>query len=73
LSGGNPINAPLSGNILSIPISVGQQVKEGDTVMMLEAMKMETNISAPQNGQIVDIKVREGDSVTVGDVLITIA
>ena len=59
--------------ILSIPISVGQQVKEGDTVMMLEAMKMETNISAPQNGQIVDIKVREGDSVTVGDVLITIA
>ena len=73
LSGGNPINAPLSGNILSIPINVGQQVKEGDTVMMLEAMKMETNISAPQNGQIVDIKVREGDSVTVGDVLITIA
>ena len=73
LSGGNPINAPLSGNILSIPVSVGQQVKEGDTVMMLEAMKMETNISAPQNGQIVDIKVREGDSVTVGDVLITIA
>ena len=73
LSGGNPINAPLSGNILSIPISVGQKVKEGDTVMMLEAMKMETNISAPQNGQIVDIKVREGDSVTVGDVLITIA
>ena len=73
LSGGNPINAPLSGNILNIPVSVGQQVKEGDTVMMLEAMKMETNISAPQNGQIVDIKVREGDSVTVGDVLITIA
>ena len=73
MSGGNPINAPLSGNILSIPINVGQQVKEGDTVMMLEAMKMETNISAPQNGQIVDIKVREGDSVTVGDVLITIA
>jgi len=54
-------------------VSVGQQVSAGDTVLILEAMKMETNVSAPNDGQITDIKVREGDSITVGDVLLTIA
>lgn len=68
-----PINAPLAGNVINVPVSVGQQVSAGDTVLILEAMKMETNISAPNDGQIVEIKVREGDSIAVGDVLLTIA
>ena len=72
-TGGEPINAPLSGNVINIPVSAGQQVSAGDTVLILEAMKMETNISAPKDGQIVSVAVREGDSVSVGDVLLTIA
>jgi len=72
-SGGEPINAPLSGTVINIPVSAGQQVSAGDTVLILEAMKMETNISAPKDGQIVAVPVREGDSVSVGDVLVTIA
>jgi len=70
-TGGEPINAPLSGNVINIPVSAGQQVSAGDTVLILEAMKMETNISAPRDGQVVSVAVREGDSVSVGDVLIT--
>jgi len=72
-SGGDPVAAPLAGNVINIPVSVGQQVSAGDTVLILEAMKMETNVSAPRDGQITEIKVREGDSVTVGDILLTIA
>ena len=72
-SGGEPINAPLAGNVINVPVTAGQQVSAGDTILILEAMKMETNISAPNDGQIVEVKVREGDSVTVGDVLLTIA
>jgi len=49
LSGGEPINAPLSGNVINIPVSVGQQVSAGDTVLILEAMKMETNIHGNQS------------------------
>ena len=72
-TGGEPVTAPLSGNVINVPVSVGQQVSTGDTVLILEAMKMETNISAHIDGQIVEIKAREGDSVAVGDVLLTIA
>jgi len=73
LTGGNAIPAPLAGNVISVPVTVGQQVNAGDTLLVLEAMKMETNISAPQSGQVTEISVREGDSVTVGDTLISIA
>ena len=72
-SGGDPIPAPLAGNVINIPVKVGHQVSAGDTVLVLEAMKMETNVSAPHDGQITEIKVREGDSIAVGDVLLTIA
>jgi len=72
-TGGEPVAAPLAGNVINIPVTPGQQVNAGDTVLVLEAMKMETNVSAPKSGQIAEIKVREGDSVTVGDVLLTIA
>ena len=72
-TGGEPINAPLAGNVINVPVAAGQQVSAGDTVIILEAMKMETNVSAPIDGQIVEVKVREGDTVTVGDILLTIA
>ncbi|MFT6724829.1 MAG: oxaloacetate decarboxylase alpha subunit, partial [Arenicella sp.] len=73
ISGGDQVNAPLAGNVISIPISVGQHVKVGDTVLVLEAMKMETNITASKDGQITIINVREGDSISVGDSLLSIA
>ena len=73
LSGGEPITAPLAGNVINIPVTVGQQVAAGDTVLILEAMKMETNITASKDGQITTINAREGDSITVGDVLLSIA
>ncbi len=68
-----PVAAPLAGSVISLAVSVGQHINAGDTLLVLEAMKMETNVSAPQDGQIASIDVREGDSVAVGDVLLTIA
>lgn len=72
LTGGDPVAAPLAGNVISVPVSSGQMVKAGDTVLILEAMKMETNVSAPKDGQIGEIRVREGDVISVGDVLLNI-
>lgn len=73
LSGGVPVQAPLAGNIFRVMVTPGQQVKEGDVLLVLEAMKMETQISAPHSGVIGTVKVAEGDVVTVGDLLLTIA
>jgi len=73
VAGGEPIAAPLAGNVINIPVSIGQKVSAGDTVLVLEAMKMETNVSAPRDGQIADIKTSQGTAVTVGDVLLTLA
>jgi oxaloacetate decarboxylase alpha subunit len=72
-AGGDPVPAPLAGNIFKVLVTPGQQVSEGDTVLILEAMKMETEISAPKSGVVADVNVGEGDSVAVGDVLLTIA
>lgn len=73
VSGGEPVVAPLAGTVINIPCKVGQQVKAGETVLILEAMKMETNITASQDGQISQINVREGDSIAVGEELLNIA
>ena len=70
---GKDMVAPLSGNIWKIEASEGDQVEEGDVVLILEAMKMETEIRAPFAGVITAINVSEGDTVQVGDALITIA
>lgn len=72
-SNAKAVNAPLAGNVINIPVAIGQQVKAGETLLILEAMKMETNISAPQDGQVVDILVREGDNISVGDAMLTVA
>ncbi|MDQ2078501.1 sodium-extruding oxaloacetate decarboxylase subunit alpha [Marinimicrobium sp. ABcell2] len=69
---GEPVPAPLGGNICSVKVKVGQEVKEGDTLLILEAMKMESEVSAPRAGTITDIKVDTGDAVVAGDTLLSI-
>jgi len=71
-SGGEPLNAPLSGNIFKVLVQPGQQVEAGEVVIILEAMKMETEIRAVSGGVIGQISIKEGDSVTVGQLLMTI-
>ncbi|MCW8355222.1 sodium-extruding oxaloacetate decarboxylase subunit alpha [Marinomonas pontica] len=71
-SSGVDVPSPLAGNIFKVLVSPGQQVEEGDTVMILEAMKMETEISAPKSGVVGSINVKEGDSVQVGQSLLTL-
>lgn len=71
-TGGYAIKAPLPGVILSIPVKVGDMVKASDTVIILEAMKMENAIHAGKDGKIASINVNQGDSVLEGAVLITL-
>ena len=73
VGGGEPQKAPLAGNIWKILAQPGQAVAEGDVVVILEAMKMETEIRAPKAGTIGSITTSEGAAVKVGDTLYTIA
>ena len=65
------IDAQAAGKVFSVDAAVGQAVKKGDTVVVLEVMKMETPVVAPQDGTIASIDVAKGDSVEVGSVLAT--
>ncbi len=69
---GDPQGAPLAGNIFKVLVKPGQTVEEGDIVIILEAMKMETEIRAFRRGVIGNVNVKVGDAVTVGDCLLTI-
>lgn len=69
---GAPVKAPLPGVVTAIPVKVGLAVKKGDTVLVLEAMKMENNITAEADGTVTGICVATGDSVMEGTVLLTI-
>lgn len=69
---GNAVKAPLPGTILSIAAKVGDIVKASDTVMVLEAMKMENSIHAGRDGKITSIAVNAGDSVLEGTALFTV-
>lgn len=70
---GDPIKAPMPGNILAVKAKVGDKVKAGDAVVILEAMKMENPIPAPKDGTITSILVDKGATVESGAVLATIA
>ena len=70
---GEPISAPLAGNVIKVLVKAGQVVQEGDSLLIIEAMKMETSISAPRSGTVADIKVQSGDACAVGDSLVTLA
>ncbi len=70
---GTPFKAPLPGTIVDIKVAVGQQVAEGDVVLILEAMKMENEITAEKSGTITAISVNKGDSILEGATMFTIA
>ena len=70
---GEPLPAPLAGNIWKVNVASGQSVEEGDVLLVLEAMKMETEVRAPRAGRITSVDVKDGDSVVVGDTLLAIA
>jgi oxaloacetate decarboxylase alpha subunit len=72
-TGGEPLNAPLAGNIFKVNAVVGDHVQQGDVVIILEAMKMETEIRAPKAGTVTQVGVKEGDAVTVGDLLLSLS
>ena len=72
-SGSVPVTAPMPGTILDIKVSVGQSVKKGDTVCVLEAMKMENDIPAPQDGVVASVNLQKGASCSANDVIITLA
>jgi oxaloacetate decarboxylase (Na+ extruding) subunit alpha len=71
-NGKEDISAPLSGTIWKTLVSPNQSVKQGDTLIVLEAMKMETEIKATRAGVVVTVDVKEGDSVTVGQLLLSL-
>ena len=68
-AGATKVTAPMPGTVLKVNVSVGQSVKKGDVICVLEAMKMENDIPAPQDGVIASINVQKGASVNAGDVL----
>jgi len=73
LAAGDPVKSPMPGNILKICVSQGQQVKEGDLLIVLEAMKMENEIVATKAGTVAQIAVSKGAVVETGAVLVVIA
>jgi oxaloacetate decarboxylase alpha subunit len=70
---GEPVTAPLAGSIWKVEVAAGQHVQEGDVLVILEAMKMETQIVAENSGTITAVSVKPGDTVKVGDLLVSIA
>ena len=68
----NAIKAPLPGTITSINVKVGDEVKAGDTLLVLEAMKMANNIEAEKDGKVTAICVKAGQSVMEDDALVVI-
>ncbi|MBR5893488.1 MAG: acetyl-CoA carboxylase biotin carboxyl carrier protein subunit [Bacteroidaceae bacterium] len=69
---GHPIKTPLPGVIIDVKVNVGDTVAKGQTVVLLEAMKMENNINADRDGKVASIAVGKGDTVADGAVLIVL-
>lgn len=69
---GEKVNCPMPGNILDVRVNVGDEVKEGDILMILEAMKMENEILAPCAGKVATVAVAKGATVNSGDLLVVI-
>lgn len=68
----SPINAPLSGTIVKVLVQEGQQVREGDVLLLLEAMKMETELRSAHSGSVSGIMVKEGDAVQSGQLILSV-
>jgi oxaloacetate decarboxylase alpha subunit len=72
-AGAGTIIAALAGNVFKVLVQPGDVVTEGQTILVVEAMKMETAVAASQDGTVAEVHVREGDAVAVGDPLVTLA
>lgn len=66
------VNSPMPGTIVSIAVSQGQAVKKGDTLVVIEAMKMENEIAAPEDGTVASINCTKGESVDSGKLLVSL-
>ena len=73
VAGGQSIDAPMPGNIISVNVKPGQAVKKGDVLLILEAMKMENEIMAPVDGTVANVAVNPGQTVQSGQQLLTLA
>ena len=69
---GETVNSPMPGTVLEVQIKPGDYVKSGDTLLVLEAMKMENAIAAPKDGKVVEVYVIKGQTVESGTALVTI-
>ncbi|MBQ6527212.1 MAG: biotin/lipoyl-binding protein, partial [Clostridia bacterium] len=69
---GVPVKAPMPGTILDVKVKVGDTVKNGQAICVLEAMKMENEIPATQDGKVTSVLATKGASVNTGDILVTI-
>jgi biotin carboxyl carrier protein len=67
------VRAPMPGLVIGIPLEVGSQVERGQTVVVLEAMKMENDLAAPKAGTLKEVKVSKGQTVNQGDILVIIS
>lgn len=67
------LNSPFPGKVLEVMVQVGQKVMQGSTVLILEAMKMETELAAPLSGTVREIRVKAGDKVDTGELLLLIS
>ena len=72
VAGGTKVTAPMPGTILGVSVKEGEAVKAGQTIFVLEAMKMESDVVAPVDGTVRGIAVAKGPSVSAGDVLCSI-
>ncbi|MBP2664174.1 MAG: gcdC, partial [Firmicutes bacterium] len=71
-AGDTPVNAPMPGKVTKIVASVGQNVKKGEIILILEAMKMQNEIGSPADGTVKSINVTAGQSVKPGEVMAVI-
>ena len=70
---GDPVNAPMPGNILKVNVKAGDKVKSGTVLVVLEAMKMENEIMAPKDGTVTQVLVSKGSTVDTGAPLVVLA
>ncbi len=61
--------SPITGSVWKIVVEVGAVMSEGETIVILESMKMEIRVKSPHNGKVVEIRVKEGDSILEDDVI----
>ena len=72
VAGATSVKAPMPGTVLSFKVAVGQEVRRGDVILLLEAMKMENEIVAPQDGTVASVNVAKGQQVNSGDLMISL-